>query len=230
MSDSIMELALATGVFFLIHVIPSSYLRKSLVGKVGLPAYLGGFSLLSAVSLFWMITAFAAAPFGNEMWAAGNVGRYTAIGLMALASILFIGPFTGISPTGVGGQKSINNEGARSGINAITRHPLLWSFVIWSGAHLVNNSDLRSVIFFGGFGGLALAGTFLIDAKRKHELKEKWADYTAHTSNIPFLAILQGKAGLSISRLWWRVALGLILFMGLFHTHSMLIGFSPFPL
>ncbi len=105
----------------------------------------------------------------------------------------------------------------------------MWSFVLWSIAHLLNNGDLRSIIFFGGFGGLALVGTFMIDRKRAKALGSDWTVFKEGTSNIPFLAVLQGRASLSIKQLWWRVLAGLFVFMAFFHLHTMVIGASPFP-
>ncbi len=230
MTGTISQLAIATALFLGIHIVPSSFMRKAIIDKIGAGAYMGVYSLLSAVFLVWMVMAFNAAPSGAELWEVGNWGRYLAIAVMVLASILFVGAYTGKSPTAIGGQKSIKNESSRSGLNAITRHPLMWAFVLWSGVHLLNNADQKSIIFFLGFGGLALAGTFLIDEKRARELGSDWNDYTAHTSNIPFLALLTGRAKLSIKALWWRVLIGLVLFMGLFHLHTMVIGASPFPM
>lgn len=230
MTGTILELLIATVFFVGIHTIPSSFMREAIVGKIGRNAYMAMFSLLSIAFLVWMVMAFNAAPYGEVLWEVGNWGRYLAIGLMVIASILFIAPYTGVSATGIGGEKSVKKEAARSGLNAITRHPLMWSFVIWSAVHLLNNGDLKSIIFFVGFGGLALAGTFLIDAKRKRDVGEGWSDYTAHTSNVPFLALLQGRAKLSIGSVWWKVLIGLVLFMAFFHLHTMVIGVPPFPL
>ncbi len=229
MFDTLDGLILATVLFLAIHIVPSSFLRAKLVGMVGENGYLAGYSILSAVFLAWMIMAYINAPVDYFLWDLGNVGRYLAIPLMALAFILFIGPFTGASPTSVKAQSTIEKEGAHQGLNAITRHPMMWSFVIWAFVHALNNGDLKSLVFFVGYGGLALAGTFLIDAKRAKELGPKWAEYKSQTSNIPFAAILAGRAQLSIKQLWWRVAIGLFLFMAAYHTHELVLGVSPFP-
>jgi len=230
MTGTILELFIATICFVGIHTIPSSFMKGAIVSKIGQKAYMGVFSLLSLGFLVWMVMAFNAAPYGDVFWEVGNWGRYLAIVAMLVASILFLGPYTGASATGVGGEKSVKKEGARSGLNAITRHPLMWAFVLWAGVHLINNGDLKSIIFFAGFGALALAGTFLIDAKRKRDVSEGWDDYVAHTSNVPFLALLQGQAKLSIKSIWWKVLIGFVLFMAFFHLHLRVIGVSPFPL
>jgi len=230
MTGTIFSLLLATAAFIAIHIIPSSFLRGKLTAKIGTPAYLGIYSLLSAAFLIWMIMAYFAAPYGPILWEFGGWTRFVAIVGMVLASILFIGPYTGRSPTGIGGQKTVNNPASQAGLNAITRHPLMWSFVIWSVVHLLNNGDLKSVIFFVGFGGMGLLGTIMIDRKRAKELGVDWTEYTKSTSNFPFLAVLQGRASLSVKALWWRVLVGLFVFMAFFHLHTMIIGVSPFPI
>ncbi|MBE7636706.1 hypothetical protein GUA87_07595 [Sneathiella sp. P13V-1] len=229
MTDSIEGLLAATVLFLAIHIIPSSFLRGALVNKIGEPVYMAGYSILSGILMVWMVLAYFGAPYGDIIWETGNWARYAAIPLMFVASVLFIGPFTGMNPTGAKAQKTIDSVGAYSGLNAITRHPMMWSFVLWSIVHLMNNGDVKSIIFFCGFGGLALAGTLLIDAKREKELGEKWDEYARRTSNIPFAAILTGRAKLSVKALWWRVAIGVVVFMAFYHTHLMVIGVSPFP-
>ncbi len=230
MTGTLAELFVATALFIAIHIIPSSYLRESIVGKIGTGAYLGLYSLISAASLGWMIWAFSSAPYGPIFWEFDNWARYTLIIVMVFCSILFVAPYTGPNPTAVGAQKKVGDKAARSGLNAITRHPLMWAITLWAAAHLLNNGDLKSVIFFTGLGGLALAGTFLIDARRARELGEDWQDYTAHTSNMPFLAVMQGRAKLSLWSVWWKILIGLIVFFAFFHLHTMIIGVSPFPL
>lgn len=230
MTGTLAELFIATALFLAIHIIPSSFLRQAIIRKTGTGAYLIGYSVISALSLGWMIWAFTTAPYGPVYWEFGNWARYLMIIVMVLASILFVAPYLGPNPTAIGAQKKVKDEAARAGLNAITRHPLMWAFILWAAMHLLNNGDLRSIIFFTGFGGLALAGTFLIDAKRAREIGEDWKDYTDHTSNIPFLAILQGRAKLSLLPIWWKILIGVLVFFAFFHLHTMIIGVSPFPL
>lgn len=230
MTGTLEELILATALFVAIHIIPSSMLRQKFVGVIGEKAYLGLYSLASIALLIWMIFAFSSAPYGPVYWETGNWARYLLIIMMVPVSILMIGSYTTPNPTMVMGQKAVKAEKARNGINAITRHPLMWAITLWAALHLLNNGDLKSIIFFVGLGGLSLAGTFLIDAKKAKEMGEDWTEFTAHTSNIPFLAILQGRAKLSILSIWWRALIGIVLFFAFFHLHMMVIGVSPYPL
>jgi uncharacterized membrane protein len=228
MSDSLVMLMAAMIFFLAIHIIPSSFLRPALVSRIGAGAYLGLFSVLSGSAFAWVIYAYSHTPIGQPNWDAGNVGLYLGVILMPIAFIFFISAYTSPNPTVVGGGKLVDKEFAYQGINAITRHPLMWAIVLWSIVHVINNSDTTSIIFFGGFGVLAFAGTFLIDAKKSKQLKDGWERYAARTSNIPFIAILQGRARFSLKPLWWRTLLGLFIFAAVFHFHSSLFGVSPY--
>ncbi|MCC3304538.1 NnrU family protein [Sneathiella sp. HT1-7] len=230
MTGTVGELILAALAFLLIHIVPSSVLRERVVSRIGEKAYMAGFSLLSIAILIWLIIAYRAAPFGDMLWDAGNGGRHLAMLLMLIAFILFFSAITSPNPTSVGADKMLGKESAYSGINAITRHPMMWSFTLWSIAHIVNNGDITSVVFFGTFGLLAFAGTFLIDAKKARQLGEGWTPYTARTSNIPFAAIIQGRASLSIKPLWWRVLAGVALFAVMYLLHPLAFGVSPGPI
>jgi len=230
MTGTISALSYATLAFLAIHIIPSSYLRGAVIKKTGTLVYLVAYSVVSLLVFNWMTSAYFAAPLGPVLWDLGNMARYAAMVIMPVAFILVVGPLTSRSPTIVGGQKTVNTLMARSGINAITRHPLMWAIALWAVAHLLNNGDLKSVIFFSGLGCLAVVGTIMIDRKREKELGDDWKTYTAVTSNIPFLAMLQGRADISVKMLWWRVLLGLVGFALFFRFHSMIIGVSPLPL
>ena len=229
MTGTLLLLGIATAAFLAIHIIPSSYLRASLVAKIGNGPYMGLFSLASAGGLIWMIFAYKDAPDGPLLWEMGNGARYAAMILMVFASIFFASAYTTRNPTAIGNEKKVSDPAVQGGINAITRHPLMWSFVLWSVAHLLNNGDLRSVIFFGGFGVLALVGTYMIDLKRAKALGADWLPFRDGTSNIPFLAVLQGRARLSFGQLWWRVLMGVGLFMVFGYFHAAVFGVLPTP-
>jgi len=230
MTGTVGELILAALAFLLIHIVPSSVLRERVISRTGEKGYMACFSLLSLVILIWLVIAYRAAPVEEMLWDAGNGGRHLAMLLMLIASILFFGAITSPNPTAVGAGKLLEKESAYTGINAITRHPMMWSFALWSVAHIVNNGDITSIVFFGTFGLLAVAGTYLIDAKKARQLKAGWAGYKERTSNIPFAAILQGRATLSFKPLWWRLLLGIVLFAALYLLHPLVFGVLPGPL
>jgi uncharacterized membrane protein len=116
------------------------------------------------------------------------------------------------------------------GILRITRHPFLWGVALWALSHLVLNGNSTSLVFFGAFLGLALIGPFLIDAKRRRKLGDKWERFAAATSNVPFAAIAAGRNSIPRGEVgWWRIVLALVVFAGFLHFHSSLFGVSPYP-
>ncbi|MBF8254458.1 MAG: NnrU protein, partial [Deltaproteobacteria bacterium] len=93
------------------------------------------------------------------------------------------------------------------------------------------NGDLGSVIFFGTFLVLALLGPASIDRKRKRIYGADWDRFAAVTSNVPFLAIAQGRNSLMIGELgWWRIILVVAVYGFFLHMHQVLFGVSPLPM
>ena len=98
------------------------------------------------------------------------------------------------SPTSVGMEaKLAHGPDTVRGITRITRHPFLWGVALWALMHLLVNGDLAALILFGSLLLLALAGTAVIDAKRRRRYGEQWQAFAGSTSNIPFAAIAAGR-------------------------------------
>ena len=92
------------------------------------------------------------------------------------------------------------------------------------------NGDRASATFFGTFAVLSLLGTFSIDSKRRAKLGDDWGAFEKATSNIPFAAILTGRARLKIGEIgWWRIGLAILVWAGFLYIHPWLFGVSPFP-
>jgi uncharacterized membrane protein len=86
------------------------------------------------------------------------------------------------------------------------------------------------VILFGTFFVLALLGPLSIDAKRKRKMGADWDGFAARTSNVPFAAVLSGRAKLHWSELLdWRMAVAAVRFVVVLFGHARVIGASPFP-
>jgi uncharacterized membrane protein len=68
-----------------------------------------------------------------------------------------------------------------------------WAIMLWAAAHILARGDLKSLIFFGGFLALAALGTVLMDRRKEKAMTEDWRRFAAVTSNIPFVAIAQGR-------------------------------------
>jgi uncharacterized membrane protein len=179
--------------------------------------------------LLWLCLAYAHAP-RIPLW--GPVPGLKSVALVGvLAAILFVTlGVTTPSPTAVGGEALLRRGAGAVGIQRITRHPFLWGVALWALMHLIVNGDAASVLLFGGLLVIALAGPPSIDRKRRRMLGADWTAFAAETSNLPFLAIAQGRNRLTFGehKLWqWLVALaacGLLLTL-----HQPLFGVSPLP-
>ncbi|RLB48674.1 MAG: hypothetical protein DRJ42_22675 [Deltaproteobacteria bacterium] len=90
------------------------------------------------------------------------------------------------------------------------------------------NGDLASLLLFGSFASLAIAGMLHIDRRRLRELGEPWAALVAQTSVLPFVAIIAGRTRLDARGLWWRALLGLASYAAMLALHEWEMGVSPF--
>ena len=209
-----LSLILASLSFLAIHaVISGPAVRAALIGKIGQGAYMGLFSALSAAALFWIILAYGAAPH-VELWAEVGGLKMLAVPLMAVAVVLAVLAFSTPNPTAAGGEKALRGDRAATGIIKITRHPFLVGVTIWSIAHILANGDLASAVMFGGFLALSLIGPVQIDAKRAVKHPDTWPAFLAQTSWLPFAAIFQGRASVTLGEIGWgRVAGGVALYL-----------------
>jgi uncharacterized membrane protein len=222
--DALSHLALACLAFVCLHVVPSTPLRPALVNALGEKAYLGLFSLASLAGIVWMVMAYKAAP-ATALWPGL---RHLPSALMPFALILVVGGVMTPNPTAVGAAKLLERDEPARGILRITRHPVMWGIMLWAGAHLLARGELKSTLFFGSFLLLAAAGTVLMDL-RKAQLGDVWTRYARLTSNLPFVAIAQGR-----NRLAWRelgalkIVIALVLYALVFHFHPWLFGVRPY--
>jgi uncharacterized membrane protein len=149
---------------------------------------------------------------------------------MLIAFFFVVFAFTAPNPTAVRGGSLLKEKEPARGIQRITRHPFLCGVALWSLTHLVFNGDLASLIFFGAFLILSLAGPASIDKKRKDLFGADWDRFAAVTSIIPFMAIIQARNSLQLGELgWWRLVLVVIVFGFFLQMHRYLFGVSPWP-
>lgn len=224
----------AAGAFLAIHFLVSgTRLRDGIVGVIGERPYLGLFSLASLGAIFWLIISYnhAQASGNNPLLYDLGVGvKHLAMPAVLIAFLLAVPGLFTPNPTSVKQEFVAAKLDVVKGILAVTRHPFLWGVVIWSGMHLALNGDEASVILFGAFLVLSLLGPLSIDAKRKRKMGAEWDSFAARTSNVPFAAVLSGRAKLNWSELLdWRMAVAVALFAVVLFGHARIIGVSPFP-
>jgi uncharacterized membrane protein len=124
----------------------------------------------------------------------------------------------------------LKDDPAPRGIQHVTRHPFLWGIAIWASFHIAANGDAASLVLFTAFLLVALIGTRSIDHKRELALGDAWRRYAERTSNLPFVAMFQGRTKFSWRELgWWRPLLALVVFGVLVSLHPMLFHAYPLP-
>jgi uncharacterized membrane protein len=81
------------------------------------------------------------------------------------------------------------------------------------------------LLLFGGLAVLALGGTLAIDAKRRASDPAGFARLAAITSNLPFAAMLAGRARLSFADLgWWRLLAAALIYFVFVLAHRFIAG------
>ncbi|MCW8835559.1 MAG: NnrU family protein [Rhodospirillales bacterium] len=215
------EFFIAIAVFIASHVIVAfKPLRHALSDRIGEKTFLIFYGLFSTVVLVWLFTAYFDAPY-VELWPFAEWARWVPILVMPVACILAVAGLSSPNPLSLGaGSKGYDPE--RPGIVALTRHPVIWGLILWSGAHIIPNGDMASVILFGLLTGLGLYGPLSLDAKRRERLgAEEWRNMARQAKAARFCP---GEVG------WLRVAGGMILYLAFLFSHEWIIGVSPFPL
>lgn len=201
------SLALATLAFVGTHLTMSHPLRPALVARLGERGFLGAYSLVSIITLGWMILAWRAAPPGAPFWIAPTAWWPIASGLMLVASILLVGSLSGnpAFPNIAGPPRAIPPP---RGVFAITRHPMNMSFIFWALVHLSLSGSARNLIVAGGILLLALLGSLGQDRKKRFMFGQTWRDWEARTSFLPFAALLSGRAAWRHAFPGWMTLLG----------------------
>jgi len=219
------QLLLAAAVFLATHFIPSTPLRGALIKAIGQVAYTGLYSLVAFAIIGWMSWAYVGAPV-EVLW---QGWRWLPAVAMPVSFILLACGLFARNPTIVGADRLLKSAEPARGMIRVTRHPIMWSFLIWALAHVFARGDLKSLIFFGSFALLAGIGTLLMDRRKQQSLGEDWARFAAVTSNIPFAAILQGRNKFAAAEIGWlNPAIGLALAALVFQLHAWLFGARPY--
>ena len=220
--EPIALLAAATAAFLVSHFVTSTPLRPALVKALGERLYLGLYSLVALATLVWMVWAYTRTP-GEPVWAGP---RLLPLIVMPFAFVLLVcGYFR--NPTMVGADKLLKSEEPARGIIRITRHPLMWAIMLWAAAHIAARGDTRALVFFGGFLALAILGSVLMDRRKRSN--PDFARFAALTSNVPFVAIAQGRNRIVWREIGWtRPLVGLAVFAVVFLAHGWLFGARPY--
>jgi uncharacterized membrane protein len=218
-----MTMVLAAVIAFVgTHFLLSHPLRAPIVGRIGEAPFLGLYSLVAAVTLGWVIVAFRAVGPEQPWWPVGDALWIIATLVMLIASILLMGSLIGNPAMPNPGTPGAVPAEAR-GVFAITRHPMMWSFVLWGVAHIMVMPTLSNIILAKAIILLALVGAALQDRKKETLQPERWRAWEAKTSYWPFAAIASGRARFGGFRPH-DLAGGLILWLAATWAHTPLAG------
>ena len=219
-----LNLIAASAYFLLIHFgVSGTRLRDGLVARLGEGPYRGMFALASVLGLVWMAYAYRHAP-AVPTWGLVLGFRPAAYLLVLIAFIFVVIGLATPSPTQVGKESTLTRgPDIARGMVRITRHPFLWGVALWALVHLIVNGDLASLVLFGSLLVLALAGTAVIDTKRRRGCGAGWMQFAAVTSNVPFAAILAGRnrLGPALAEIGvWRPLVAIAVYALAFYLHA----------
>lgn len=192
--DALASLAAAGIAFVGSHFLLSHPLRRPLVMRLGEGPFLGLYSVVALATFGWLGWAAWHAP-GAPLWWVGPPWLWDAAALvMLLASVLLVGSLIGNpaapDPTG---QPRIPDR-AR-GVYAVTRHPMMWAFILWAAVHALLWGSAANLIVTAAIGLLAFFGALAQDAKKERLLGADWRGWEGRTAFWPFAAQLAGRAG-----------------------------------
>lgn len=223
-----LHLILAMASFVGTHMLLSHPLRAALVDRLGRGPFLGLYSLVAAATLIWVYLAVQALPVEPPRWVAPEwFWQWGAPVAMLLVSILLAGSLirNPAMPDPRNDAASIAMRPA-TGVFAITRHPMNWSFILWALVHIALVGTTDNLVIAGGVLILAFFGSLLQDRKKAGLLGDAWRGWETRTSFWPFAALLSGKIP-------WRaanpglhaLAAGLVIWLAATWLHILPVGF-----
>jgi uncharacterized membrane protein len=220
------QLILAALVWIFIHLgVAGTTLRDAAVRRIGDWPFRAVFSVLSILVLVFLVRSFSTAPIAL-LWVAPDWLRWLLVLAMLPAFVLLVASVSRPNPTMIGSDGS--GDQAPRGVTRVTRHPMLWSFAIWAGVHIIGNGDTAAIVFFGAFLVTALAGMPSIDAKLARRDDNTWQALSAATSIVPFVAIAQGRNRFVPNEIGWRTpAIAVVAWILLLLVHPWLFGVAP---
>lgn len=198
----LMWLLLATAAFVGSHFLLSHPLRAVLVKSLGIKVFQTIYSLVAIVTLAWAIIAFDAAPRDPSLWNGHAMAAWIVASLLTFAATaLFLASLTG-NPALPGARVAGLSAILPRGVYKMTRHPMMFAFVLWALAHIAIAPSPRTLVLMGGIILLALGGAHLQDRKKEKLHGRDWRSWLKRTSFWPEL----GK----VNELGWYWGLALL--------------------
>jgi len=198
--DSLTQVIVAATSFVGTHLLMSHPLRTPMVARFGERGFQGLYSLVSFATLGWLVWAMRHAGPESFLWAAPDWAWTLSAAIMLIASVLLVGSLIG-NPA-LPGAPAVAGE--PRGVLAITRHPMMWSFALWSLAHALVWPQPSVLVLTFAIALLSLVGAAGQDAKKSRLQPDFWPQWRARTAFVPFT----GPAPLRAVWPGWGVLLG----------------------
>ena len=212
------EFLAALAAFVLAHLIPAMPgVRPRLVHVAGRAAYVVAYSILSLALLAWLV---AAARRADDVWLWQPAGWQwlVAAAMMPVSLALLVAGLSQPNPLSVSLRHSDTDHLPAAAV--LTRHPVLWGFLLWALAHVPANGRLVPIILFGAMAAMAGLGMPMLDRKARQRLgRETWTRLAATPRRLTAADLPVVAASV--------VAAGALYAWMLLQGHALLIGPDP---
>src|SRR5271156_2437956 len=105
---------------------------------------------------------------------------------------------------------------------------MLAAFILFGIAHVLMNGWAGDVIFFGMFPALGIVGGMHQDRRKIRELGERYREFLAKTSFVPFAALVGGRVQWTGGDMpWAAIGAGVVLTIAIVALHPTIFGGNP---
>jgi len=220
------HLLLAIATFLVTHImVAENPARGWLVRRIGERPFAWSYGAIAVLQLIWIGHAVDAAP-KLAYWQPPSWAAAIPLLVMPLALLLLVCGFTQNNPTATLATGRLARREV-TGILVVTRHPVMWGLGLWALAHLAVVAEAAEALRYATFAALALLLLPRIEAKQRAKWGDRaWSDFTARSSNLPFLAMARWRARFDWREIGWaRIAAVVALYMALvLWLHPAIIG------
>jgi len=213
MPIQIVRLMAAMACFVGAHFVLSHPLRAPAVATLGDRGFRIVYALVAAILLALALAAFRYSPHDPLLWTSGRTVTNIVYDVLTYGSlVLFSSSLFGNPASNVKHREFLLQDAPR-GVFRMTRHPMMFAFILWSGAEILLVPAARQLILFGGVIILALVGASLQDRKLTSLVGSDWQTWMDRT---PFWPDLRRLSAPGIN---WLIALIPWLALTWIHSH-----------
>lgn len=211
MDESLFRLALACLAFVGSHLLLSNPLRPRLYKALGERGFLGLYSLVSIVTLGWLVLAYHRAARGAPWWDGTAPLPWIAASVLTLVGLVLVLASLRGNPALPGAKVAGLSARRPWGAFRVTRHPMMVGISLWALGHGIAMPTPRMIMLAVSLIVLALLGSMLQDRRKLAKFGGEWRAWMSRTTFAPNLAKL-GALGST-----WLV--GTALWLGLTAAH-----------